>query len=417
MVHCGRGRSGDNVSAWADWGRALSAVVPPGMARLGWAALLVASLLLNGYFLWPDRDTGAPLGEAHYVADARNSSPTAPAVTGHSDSLSSEDLQLLFDAGDFRDALLGYQLLLRKNFQPAQRLKRAWLESAQAWLESGDTSPRFKDFLRAALDLQPNDIDFRLLLAQSYVASGNGDKLLQAIDIYYQLLSESSQAMQGLVVAEIQQLVKQRVTQLSEQQAWQPLIRFAERLLWHEPLHPPYIFIYARALVKVERYASAKNSLRTVIYDEYYGARAQQMLDEIALLDLADQAIALRAQGAHYHVGGSVNGRYPVDLMIDTGASLSVISPAALHKLGVSPAPTFVRNASINTAGGKVDAAVYRVESFAIGDYSVPNMEFVLLDIDSSSNGGGDGLLGMNFLRNFVFKIDQKNNLLLLSTN
>jgi hypothetical protein len=39
----------------------------------------------------------------------------------------------------------------------------------------------------------------------------------------------------------------------------------------------------------------------------------------------------------------------------------------------------------------------------------------VLLDIDDAAAGAG--LLGMNFLRNFVFKIDQKNNLLLLSAN
>ncbi|MDA7855955.1 retroviral-like aspartic protease family protein, partial [Pseudomonadales bacterium] len=195
----------------------------------------------------------------------------------------------------------------------------------------------------------------------------------------------------------------------------QPLLRLAERLLWHEPMHPPYIFVYARTLIKLERYSLAKNSLLSIVYDEYYGGKAKQMLDEIALLDLSDQAVALQVDGAHYRVAGSINGRYPVSLMIDTGASLSVVSPRVLTQLNINPAPVFVRNATINTAGGKVNAPVFTVENFSIGDYSVPNMEFVLLDIDDAAAGAG--LLGMNFLRNFVFKIDQKNNLLLLSAN
>ena len=388
--------------------------------------LLVVSLALNLYLLWPritallqsgsapgsspELSTGSPGSDVRGLQ-----ADTAPGAGQFVTRLRAEDLQLLFDAGDFKDALLGYQILSRHDFWAAQRLKQAWLASAGGWLEQAGAQQLLQGLLQAALDVQPNDIDFRRLLAQSYIASGQPERVLQAIDIYYQLLHESPQAAQGALVSEIQQLVKQQVALLSEQQAWQPLIRFAERLLWHEPLHPPYLFVYARALVQVERYASARNSLRSVIYDEYYGARAQQMLDEIALLDLSDQAIALEPQDAHYRVQALLNGRYPVRLMIDTGASLTVISPAILQRLGVSPAPTFVRNARINTAGGQVDAAVYRLQSFAIGDYSVPNMEFVLLDIEHGSHG--DGLLGMNFLRNFAFQIDQKNNLLLLSAS
>ncbi|MBT8149560.1 MAG: retroviral-like aspartic protease family protein [Gammaproteobacteria bacterium] len=391
------------------------------MRRALWWVLAV-SLALNLYLLWPRLQALFTALPQYSGQPGQSDSPgldsndnAVPHNVPRSDALRGEDLQLLFDAGDFKDALLGYQILSRHDFWAAQRLKKTWLATGGSWLEQTGAQQQLQDFLQAALDVQPNDIDFRRLLAQSYIAGGRHEQVLQAIDIYYQLLHESPQAMQGELVSEIQQLVKQQVGQLSEQQAWQPLIRLAERLLWHEPLHPPYLFIYARALVKVERFASARNSLRSVIYDEYYGARAQQMLNEIALLDLSDQATALQRQGAHYRVQARINGRYPVSLMIDTGASLTVISPAVLRQLGVSPAPTFVRNASINTAGGKVNAAVYRVESFSIGDYSVPNMEFVLLDIDDGNNG--HGLLGMNFLRNFAFQIDQKNNLLLLSAN
>ena len=73
--------------------------------------------------------------------------------------------------------------------------------------------------------------------------------------------------------------------------------------------------------------------------------------------------------------------------------------------------------ASINTAGGLVQAPIYQFNSFAIDSfaaesYRVSDMQFVVMNLDE--NSGGDGLLGMNFLRAFTFQIDQRNNLLLL---
>jgi predicted aspartyl protease len=78
-------------------------------------------------------------------------------------------------------------------------------------------------------------------------------------------------------------------------------------------------------------------------------------------------------------------------------------------------APTFIRNAKINTAGGVVDSPIYRFSSFAIGDYRIAEMQFVVMDLDNSgSKKNGDGLLGMNFLKVFNFQIDQQNSRLIL---
>ncbi len=40
-------------------------------------------------------------------------------------------------------------------------------------------------------------------------------------------------------------------------------------------------------------------------------------------------------------------------------------------------------------------------------------MQFVVMELEGK--GQGDGLLGMNFLKAFDFRIDQQNNLLLLN--
>ncbi len=271
------------------------------MTLLG--VLLGCSLVANLYFvvtsLKGELMSGGQFGAerafapASWPATSTHGASNSPALQEGRENFSAEDLHFLFEAEDFRDALLGYQLLSRQNQQLGQSLKQAWLKTVRGWLTEPGTSYRVESFINAALDVQANDFDFRRLQAEHYRATGASGKILQAIDIYYELLNESPQELQGVLVSEIQNMVKQQVTRLSDQQAWQPLIRFAERLLWHEPMHPPYVFIYARALVAVERYNSAKNSLLSVIYDEYYGAKAKQMIDEIALLDLSDQGIHL----------------------------------------------------------------------------------------------------------------------------
>ena len=75
--------------------------------------------------------------------------------------------------------------------------------------------------------------------------------------------------------------------------------------------------------------------------------------------------------------------------------------------------PEFVRHAVIDTAGGIVEAPIYRFESFAIGEYRVRDIEFVVMAL-SQNNGASQGLLGMNFLKYFAFNLDQDKQHLIL---
>lgn len=386
----------------------------PAAAVLLLGALLIASLAVNLHWWRGAQQSQHPdVGDRegfNAITDTGQGRPVPSPAREPPLQLSAADLQLLFDAGDYADALAGLAWLQGRHRVDANTLKKSWLATAREWLQAAAQDQRAMQFVEAALDSDANDFDYRRLEADRLAANG---EVLRAIDRYYELLNESPQQLQGVLAADIQRLVKAEVTELSEARAWPVLIRLAERLLWHEPMHPPWVFIYARALVQEGRYASARNSLQTVLYDEYYGARAREMLEQVERLELPDESIPLQRSGAHYVVRGRLNGDDEFALMIDTGATLSVISPSALRAANVSPEPVFVRNATINTAGGKVRAPIYRVESFSIGNYSVPNMEFVLLELGDSA--GGAGLLGMNFLRNFSFQLDQQNDRLLLA--
>ena len=67
------------------------------------------------------------------------------------------------------------------------------------------------------------------------------------------------------------------------------------------------------------------------------------------------------------------------------------------------------------TAYRDVEAPVYKLDSLAVGDWQVNQLEIGVLDLGSQL--GVDGLPGMNFLNHFQFFIDQNEALLRLSVN
>jgi predicted aspartyl protease len=69
----------------------------------------------------------------------------------------------------------------------------------------------------------------------------------------------------------------------------------------------------------------------------------------------------------------------------------------------------------MNTAGGIVNAQVYKFEQFQICCYRFKSIEIAVMYLDTMKNE--DGLLVMNILKHFVFKIDQENNQLILNKN
>ncbi len=393
------------------------------LASLG----LNAWLLLDKFLVTPTIEKTRPLSSLSplerlvLAADSRNNgeanaggkkgleSLLRSRATESKENLSADDLQILFDAGEFIGAIEAWQWLASNDQTLAEQIKRQWLLIAGQWLETGaleSTRLLFEAWLRQ----YPYDLAFRGLQAQWLAASGDR---LAAIEKYYSLLNESVAAEQGRYAGAISKLVDAEVTALADQQAWHPLIRFIERLLWHEPQHPPYILMLAKAHIELKQYGQATTLLQSIAYNEYYEAQVNDLLEAIALKNLRAEAIALTPQNEHYLVDGQINNATAVNLLIDTGASVSVISERYFRQVQNRLSPTFIRQAKITTAGGIVDAPVYQFSSFAIGEYRLRNMQFVVMELEGK--GQGDGLLGMNFLKAFDFRIDQQNNLLLLN--
>ena len=110
-------------------------------------------------------------------------------------------------------------------------------------------------------------------------------------------------------------------------------------------------------------------------------------------------------------VNARINGGGNTQLLLDTGAQGTVISPTALAALGISYRDA-VRG-SIKGVTGDANVLAVRVESIEVeGARFGPLM---VVSHDAGLGSGRDGLLGRDFLDNFVVTIDSANRVVVLT--
>lgn len=106
----------------------------------------------------------------------------------------------------------------------------------------------------------------------------------------------------------------------------------------------------------------------------------------------AEGSVSFRAGAdGHFHVEARINGTR-LRLLVDTGASQVVLSPADARRLGFDLAALDFRHMS-ETANGPVSGAPVTLREIAVGDVR-------LADVAASVNGAemSESLLGMSFL-------------------
>lgn len=110
-------------------------------------------------------------------------------------------------------------------------------------------------------------------------------------------------------------------------------------------------------------------------------------------------------------VNARINGSGSTQLILDTGAQATVISPSALAALGVS-----YRNAArgaIRGVTGETSVLAVRVESIEVEGARVGPL--MVVSHDAGLGTGTDGLLGRDFLDQFVVTIDSNSRLVTLT--
>lgn len=278
------------------------------------------------------------------------------------------------------------------------------------------------ELLNTYLESEFSDVDALLLKARLLSELKHYDEQIEA------LYSAKSYAYQEPAIANIKREIRKSVENyrqlLLQSQKYPELLALFQRLVYLEPDYSSYFIELARAQRLNHLENDARQSLELVMYDPDVGKQAQRILDELAVSDGGGepriahldeyQSVPLFPHGNHFVVEATLNGSERLKLIIDTGASLTIIkserlSSALNSNLSRYPLHLF------STASGAVKAPVIKVASLSIGDFEVTNIEVGGLTLANTS--GVDGLLGMNYLRHFRFFIDQSNNILRLALN
>ncbi len=122
-------------------------------------------------------------------------------------------------------------------------------------------------------------------------------------------------------------------------------------------------------------------------------------------------AIPVKAHGeGHFIVEALINGNVKANLMVDTGATMVILSERLGERLGIKNKKDFP-SMSFSTAGGKVESPLFVLESLKIGEAEVFGLE---ASTNPNFKGNVDGLLGMSFLGEFKLEIDRENSKMLL---
>ncbi len=125
-----------------------------------------------------------------------------------------------------------------------------------------------------------------------------------------------------------------------------------------------------------------------------------------------DIIIPLKKMGGSFIVQVMLNKERTAQLIVDTGASLTVLSTTIALDLGIL-GTTDNELLTVNTAGGPVQVNVNYLSSINIGNAKAENVAVAIHDLPDIPEQI-EGLLGMSFLKHFLITLDAEHARLIL---
>lgn len=275
--------------------------------------------------------------------------------------------------------------------------------------------------IEKALGLYPGWWTLIVLKSKVYAALGEyeeGAKNLRS-EMFYIKNEKDLNELTSL----IRSFRTKRIEQLKQQKLNERLIAYYEELILEDPGFAQYYFELGKLYADKNDFYSAIVMLKMIVADETYGRDAAELISQIIAfqeLEAAKQIVKLENKNAieipivrvndRIFVYVHLNEKIEAKFLIDTGATISIISFNMANKLG------FTSNQLkdlrwFQTAGGMVKQPVVRLSTLTIANVKMNEM---MVAVSKETGNDIDGLLGMNFLGRFNFEINYEKNLLIL---
>jgi len=141
-----------------------------------------------------------------------------------------------------------------------------------------------------------------------------------------------------------------------------------------------------------------------------YGEKAKALLEKIEKIKAkkADYTykFPLIKEGEHFLISVVID-EIPLKLLLDTGASYTLIDEDKL-----SSSTILEEEITLQTPTGEIHTKLQQAQNFRVEELELKEFKLVTSPFKQES---ADGLLGMNFFKQFKFKIDQEEKILYLS--
>ncbi|MBS1811062.1 MAG: aspartyl protease family protein [Acidobacteria bacterium] len=317
-------------------------------------------------------------------------------------------------AGNFEQAEAIYNDLLTKN----QDDKEARMGLSFSLLKQNKLIPSFE---AAAQIVATDSLNGRAfgLMGTALLRSGEFRTSLQSLLTALKLDNKDHLALAGL--AELEYFEHRT------RNAYDAL----QRAIQLEPREPDYYVSQARVCSRLELYSEAADAYQNFLSvapktDEERRARIRGLIDFYRYLGTTKLhrqsgpdvvTIPFELHGNRPFITVKINNKQTLRFVIDTGASLSVISDKAAEKLSIKP---IARGGHARAVGGSGEFGIVYglLDSVSFGEAKVDLVPAYIRTVHSPANAPdaerADGYIGLSVLSNFAVTIDYKEKKLIL---
>ena len=330
-----------------------------------------------------------------------------------------EEFKSLIKAGEYEQAVLHYSRY--RHLPHVEALLRSVLSNdLRSYSVAGQTE-RFFGLADAWLASYYSDADILLIVAKQHRAM---DYVQEALNVLQLAMTYSQGSEKNTAYKALQEFIQDTDSQLSRDLAWSRLQAFYETLSsmgldsTEDRIRLAEIYLFngkenagRELLLQASNDSQFRSRAEGIL--QRYDAEGTQFNPQENRKDQFVSRIAMKRMGKHYLLPLLSTRGSQVNLLLDTGASTTLLSSDAFNRFTRGAYARYLGPRIFNTANGLSRGHAYSIPQLTFGPFTLENLEVSVSDADFG--GEFDGLLGMNILQQFTFQIDQQNSELLLN--